>query len=232
MVQLSRSNFPNSIDTFQEVYDLPPSLVISARRYQELKAQPTLNSTEQAELNALTANLSRYIISPETWNKFSDSLVAMQNFIKSGVSGYIEEKQALWATYVKEFTFKGAHSTSKSFKFQNMVMYNGDLYLAIANVPTGIQITNTAYWQKISSKGDKGDVGLNTHLKGDYSATATYAIGDAVVYEGNIYYCTKATTAGVAPTNSEYWHFYDSTIISNTQPTYRKKGLLWVEVTG
>lgn len=230
MVSLSRSLFPQQIDQFTELFDLPPSLVASAKRYQELKMKPTLNATEQTELNNLSTQLGSYIITPETWNKFGDSLVNMQTFIKDNVDGYIQTKQAEWANYVKDFKYVGVHTTTKAYEFQNMVKHNGDLYLATQDVPTGKQITDTGYWQKISTKGDKGDVGLNTHLKGAYSASTAYIVGDAVIYNGNIYYCIKNTTVGTAPTNSEYWYLYERTIISSTAPVTTQQGLLWIEI--
>jgi hypothetical protein len=230
MVALTRSNFPQQIDSFVELYDLPPSLVASAKRYQELKIKPTLNATEQTELNNLSVTLGNYIITPETWNKFADSLTSMQTFIKDEVDGYIDIKQSEWANYVKDFHYVGVHATTTAYEFQNMVKHNGDLYLALKNVPTGIAITNTSYWQKMSTKGDKGDVGLNTFLRGEFSSTTTYVTGDAVTYNGNLFFCLKNTTAGITPTNAEYWFLYDRTIISETAPTTVQKGLMWIEV--
>jgi hypothetical protein len=230
MVSLAnRSAFPEQIDSFVELYDLPPSLVASAKRYQELKIKPTLNATEQTELNNLTTELGNYIITPETWNKFADSLVNMETFIKDEIDGYLNGKQLEWANYVKDFNYVGVYSSSVQYEFQNMVKYNGDLYLCTSNAK-GIVPTNTSNWQKISTKGDKGDVGLNTHLKGAYSATATYLVGDAVTYNGNVYYCLKNTTAGVDPSNSTYWFMYDRMFVSSEFPTTPQQGLLWIEV--
>lgn len=223
------SKFPSQIDEFPELYDLPPNLVASAKRYQELKIKPTLNATEQQELNNLTTQLGDYIITPQTWNKFASSLVNMQTFIKDEVDGYVQGKQSEWANYVKDFTFKGTYNSTTAYEFQNMVKYNGDLYLCTKNAK-GVTPTDTGYWQKISTKGDKGDVGLNTHLKGAYSDTLTYAIGDAVVFNGNIFYCIKATTAGINPTNAGYWFLYDRTIASSTEPTFKQQGLMWIQV--
>jgi hypothetical protein len=230
MVSLAnRSAFPEQVDSFVELYDLPPSLVASAKRYQELKIKPTLNATEQTELNTLTTTLGNYIITPETWNKFADSLVNMETFIKDEIDGYLNGKQLEWANYVKDFNYVGVYSSTVQYEFQNMVKYNGDLYLCTSNA-IGIVPTNTSNWQKISTKGDKGDVGLNTHLKGVYSATATYLVGDAVTYNGNVYYCLKDTTAGIDPSNSTYWFMYDRMVVSNTFPTTPQQGLLWIEV--
>lgn len=226
----NRSSFPTSVDSFPELYDLPASLVASAKRYQELKIKPTLNATEQTELNNLTSQLASFIITPETWNKMGDSIVNMEQFIKDEIDGYIATKQTEWDNYVKDFTYKGVWSSATNYEFQNMVTYNGDLYLQIKEAGVGIIPTNTTYWQKISTKGDKGDVGLGISLKGVYNATATYVIGDAVTYNGNVYYCVLNTTAGTAPTNGTYWHIHDKQIVSATAPSAPQAGLLWIQV--
>lgn len=226
---MSRSTFPQQIDTFEELYDLPPSKVAQAKRYQELKMKPTLNATEQAELNRLTTELGSYIITPETWNKMGDAIVAVETFFKDNVDGYIKRKQEEWAEYVNSFHYVGAYNPSTHYKELNMVTYNGELYLCIQDAK-GIAPTNVSYWQKISSKGDKGDVGLNINLRGNYSSTSTYVVGDAVIYNGHIYYCIKNTTAGIAPTDTQHWFLYDRTIVSNTAPTAPQQGLLWIEI--
>ncbi|KEK23935.1 hypothetical protein [Bacillus gaemokensis] len=225
----NRSTFPEQIDSFVELFDLPPSKVAQAKRFQELKMKPTLNATEQTELNNLVISLGNYIITPETWNKFADALVNVETFFTQEVMEFIEAKQALWATYVNDFVHKGVYNTSTQYKFQNMVTYNGDLYLCTKDAK-GIVPTNTANWQKISTKGDKGDVGLNTHYRGLYGATTAYVMGDAVSYNGNIFYCAKDTTAGTAPTNATYWFLFDKTIVSATAPTTPQQGLLWIEL--
>ncbi|MCY9056048.1 hypothetical protein MOE90_20600 [Bacillus spizizenii] len=227
----NRSTFPEQVDSFVELYDLPPNLVSQAKRYQELKMKPTLTSTEQNELNGLTTQLKDFIISPEVWNKFADALVNTQTFFTQEVAGYIEAKQAVWDTYVKSFKYVEVYNSAHAYKFQNMVKNsNGDLYLAIKDVPAGTSLTNTSYWQKISTKGDKGDVGLNAYYKGDYSDTATYAIGDAVSYGGYLYYCKAATTAGTAPPNGSYWFLWDRHIVSKTEPPTRQAGLVWIKL--
>lgn len=228
----NRSTFPNQIDSFPELYDLPPNLVTQAKRYQELKMKPTLTSAEQGELNGLSTQLAQFIITPETFNKFADAVVNVETFFTQEVMGFIEAKQVLWDSYVKAFKYIGVHSTATAYKFQNMAKSsNGDLYLALRDVPIGTAITNTTYWQKISTKGDKGDVGLNAYYKGNYSATATYAVGDAVSYNGLIYYCKQATTAGTAPTDGTFWFLWDRQIVSATAPATRQEGLIWVKLT-
>lgn len=224
--------FPQEIDSFIELYDLPANLVTQAKRYQELKMKPTLTSTEQNELNGLTTQLVNYIITPETWNKFADSLVNVETFFTQEVMGFIEAKQALWDLYVKAFKYVEIYNPEHAYKFQNMVKSNnGDLYLALQDVPAGNLLEDTAYWQKISTKGDKGDVGLNAYYKGDFDEAKTYVVGDAVTYEGFIYYCKKDTATGVLPNDSDHWFLWDRNIVSKTAPSTRQAGLVWIKLT-
>lgn len=224
----NRSTFPEKIDTFTELFDLPPTKVASAKRFQELKQKPTLNSTEQDELNSLVIDLGNYIITPETWNKFSDAIVNIQEFFTQEVMDFIEAKQVLWDTYVKNFTYKGVFNPDTQYMYQNMITYNGDLYLCVKD-SMGVLPDNDDYWQKISTKGDKGDVGLNTYYKGDYNDSTSYVLGDAVTYEGNLYYAKDPVT-GIAPTDSSKWMLFENTVVSKTVPPQSQKGMFWLEI--
>ena len=226
---MSRSDFPLGIDRFKELYDLPPQLVVKATRYQELKRKPSLSSQEQTEVNQITTELDGYIISPEVWNKMGDSITSVETFFKDNVDGYIIQKQKEWATYVQDFTHKGVYSNATQYKFQNTVTYNGDIYLCTKDAK-GILPTVNTHWQKASSKGDKGDVGLNTNFRGDHDKTKTYVLGDAVAFDGFIFYAKKNVSAGVQITDSDHWHLFDKYYASEQAPSAPSKGLTWVEL--
>lgn len=229
-ITLSRSTFPQQIDSFKDLYDLPASMVTQAKRYQELKMKPTLSSVEQTELNGLTTHLSDFIITPETWNKFGDSLVSMQTFIKTGIDGYIGQKQTEWASYVNAFHLIGVYSATKAYKFQNMVTYNGDLYLCLQDTTAGTAPTDATKWQKISTKGDKGDIGLNLAYRGLYDNTKTYVLGDAVSFtDGLLYYANTSVSAGETPSASTKWTLWDRQIVSKTQPAKHAVGTIWIK---
>lgn len=224
----NRSTFPSKVDSFPELFDLPPSKIMQAKRLQDLKSKPTLNAVEQGELNALVVELSAYIITPETWNKFADSLVNVQEFFTQEVMGYIEAKQAQWNTYVTNFKYVEVFNANNSYKFQNMVKFNGDLYLALKDNPKGTLITDTTRWMKISSKGDKGDIGLNVYYKGNYDATKTYAVGDAVHFDNMLYYAKTSVIAGQNPTDASKWFLFEDVIVGKTAPI-SQKGIYWME---
>lgn len=223
------SSFPSKVDEFPRLYDLPASLAVKAKRYQELKMMSVLDSNDQNELNELTKDLGDYIITPQTMNKFADGMVNLQNFFLSKVDGYIDGKQKEWSDYILNFKRIGNYSSTTTYKLHNMVTYLGDLYLCVVKSSKGVSPTNTTNWQKISSKGDKGDVGLNTHLKGNYSSTIQYEIGDAVTFDETIYYCIKSSK-GITPENPEYWMIYDRWFIGKTPPASKQAGLVWIEL--
>lgn len=224
----NRSTFPQKVDTFTELFDLPPNLVAKAKRYQALKIQPTLTASEQAELNSITTELEGYIISPEVFNKMNDAITNVETFFLNEVDGYIDGKQLEWASYVNAFKLAGVYNATTQYKFQNMVTYNGDLYLCTKDAK-GVTPTTTANWQKISAKGDKGDVGLGLAYKGNYDATKAYALGDAVTYNGSIYYAKVATTAGTAPTDATKWMLFDKIYVGATAPANAQQGVTWIQ---
>lgn len=222
------SSFPQQIDTFTELYDLPPSKAVQARRLQELKKQPSLNATEQAELNGLVLELGNFMITPQTWNKFASALINVETFFTQEVMEFIEAKQVLWNTYVDNFKHVGVYDPSVQYKFQNTVTYKGDLYLAKSDTKN-ITPTNDKVWTKISSKGDKGDVGLNVYFKGDYKNEETYIVGDAVTFNGNMYYA-KETTTGITPEDDTKWFLSEKVVASVEPPANAQQGLLWIEI--
>ncbi len=228
---MNRSTFPEQIDSFTELYDLPPSMVSQAKRYQELKMKPTLTSTEQSELNSLSAQLSDFIISPETFNKFADAVVSLETFFTEQVMDYVEAKQTEWATYVNDFRVIGDYDETLEYKFQNMVTYNGDLYIATQDVVAGVTPEDDSNWYKLSSKGDKGDIGLSLAYKGKYDSTKTYVLGDAVTFQqdGMLYYANTAIPAGTDPTSTS-WTAWDRHLVSETQPATHNTGTIWYKI--
>ena len=228
VIILSRSVFPQAVDTFDEMYDLPASLVAKAKRLQELKMQPSLSSIQQEEVEGLVVELKQYMLTPETFNKFQDSLVGMQQFMLTEIGDYITDKQGEWSAMITNFSLKGEYDSSVQYYFQNMVTYRGSLYICKADAKGKIP-TDNSYWEKISEKGEKGDVGLGVTYKGEYNNTSTYALGDAISYNGGLYYAKKSST-GNLPTNTSFWHCVDKFFTSEEQPENVQTGNVWIKV--
>ena len=90
---MSRSTFPQKIDVFRELFDLPANQVANALELQRLKQKTTLTNDEQNQISALSAQLQDYMITPETMNKLQDAIVEIETFFDGNVRKYILEKQ-------------------------------------------------------------------------------------------------------------------------------------------
>lgn len=218
---MSRSSFPNKIDQFSEKFDLPANKVADALEMQHLKSKTILDNNEQNRLSALQAELQDYTITPETMNKLQDAIVEIETFFDGNVRQYILSKQKEWDTYVDDFSFIGNWDSSKKYKRQNIVSYDGNLWLCIKDVVPSAG--DTPYklpdnWRQVAFKGDKGDVGLNTIFKGEWNGSTNYKAGDAVsVRVGapwkpvDMVFIAKKDNQGRKPTvgvTSDYWFPY------------------------
>lgn len=233
------STFPERPDQFNEVFDLNYSQVVKATRLSELKMKESLDNSEQQELIQLTSELKDNMITTEHWNKFASALYAVQKFFIDEVQGFIENKQAIWDAYIKQFKHTGAWQSGFNYKFQNLVSdTNGDLYLCKKDhVSTQLSdLSNQELWVKASFKGDKGDIGLNATFRGDWSATVSYNIGDAVCHvntgiNGGLVYIARKVNTGKNPaTSPEDWLLYSQMYVGTTAPQGAGKGLHFIEV--
>lgn len=214
---MSRSVFPESTDKFLELFDLPADKFAAATRLTALKTKSNPSTVEQNEIRTLTDQLKEYLVTPETMNMLQDCITALEIFFRDNVQGYLENKQKVWDSYIHNFAYQGPWSNTTTYKFQNIVTYNGDLYLAIKDVAattTGFPATTPASWVRLSSKGDKGDIGLNAFYKGDYRNNVAYAVGDAVSFN-DVIYIAKLPNTGVMPTDTTKWYPYQQFMVVN-----------------
>lgn len=120
---------------------------------------------------------------------------------------------------IDEFQHMGTYNVSILYQPRNVVDDgNGNSYMAVQE-SVGQALSNTAYWRIVAKKGDKGDTGdkgdkgergiqgdKGLNWKGEYNASTTYAVDDAVYYSttGGSYICISSSTGNV-PTNTAYW---------------------------
>lgn len=239
---MSRSSFPESVDTFQELFDLPYDKIQNAKRLTELKMKQSLTNDEQNELLNLTSVLQDYMITPETMNKFSDALTAVEKFFYSNVQGFINSKQQIWDSYIKQFKFVGKWTAGKAYKFQNMVTdENGDLQICLSDhtsTSSNNPLSNQTIWQKSSSKGDTGAIGLNATYKGDWNESTSYSLGDAVYYGRSgsnlpLVFIAMKSNAGKNPSsNADTWQLYTQLYVGTNEHPGASVGLHFIQVTG
>ncbi|MBO1087233.1 hypothetical protein [Enterococcus mundtii] len=239
---MTRSVFPEGVDQFTELFDLPYDKIAAAERLTNLKLKKTLSNDEQNEIIALSAELKDFLITPETWNKFQNALQAVEQFFFDNVQGWLEDKQKTWDSYIRNFCLIGKWNTSTTYKFQNMVIgTDGNMYLAkldhLSNDSNMPVIGGNDLWQQITNKGDKGDVGLTGILKGDWNAKSTYKVGDAVSfgrtlhYTPVIYIAIKENVAKSPDANSDSWLLYDKVYAGTQLPNGFGIGMHFIEFT-
>lgn len=239
---MSRSEFPNKIDTFTELFDLPADKVNAAMELNALKQKAVLDNNEQNRISALSAELQDYIITPETMNKLTDCLVALETFFTQEVKGYIDGKQKEWDQYVKDFNFVGVWDNSSKYRRQNLVSYEGNLYLVLKDVVADKNNTpanSDCYWQ-VAFKGDKGDIGLNAIYRGVWDGNRNYEIGDAVSIKLgepwnplDIVYIAKTANKGKKPDiETGDWFPYTQIIVGGQKPANLHPSIHFLEVIG
>ena len=236
---MSRSVFPNGVDEFTELFDLPFDKVQDANRLTALKMQAQLSNDEQIEMMALTSELQEYLITPETWNKFTDAIQAVEKFFYANVQGFIENKQKIWDSYIKQFVFVGKWKSGADYKFQNLVSNkDGDLYICKSDhksVAGNAPELNSTLWAKLSSKGDKGDIGLNAFYKGDWNATTGYKLGDAVCFgrvghKAGLTFIALKDNTGKSPDKSpDDWTLYQQLFVGTAKPLGAAPGLHFIK---
>lgn len=231
---VSRSVFPNGIDTFPELFDLPSDKVNDANRLTVLKGKASLDTNEQNEIKALTAKLQDYMITPEQWNRITDCMTALETFFDRNVRGYILQKQEEWRHYVDSFRFVGNWTNQTKYSFQNLVNYRGHLFLVLKDVVADNNHTpdlTPDTYRQVAFKGDKGDVGLNATFKGDWNGSTTYHLGDAVFKDGIVFVAKNDSTGKEPNINSANWFPYpQSIIVGNSKPQNLHPAISYLEV--
>ena len=223
---MSRSTFPQKVDSFTTLFDLPANQVTAALELQTLKQKTTLNNDEQNRIQVLSAQLQDYMITPEFMNKLSDCIVSLETFFDNNVRQYILSKQKEWDTYVNDFTYVGAWSASKKYYRQNLFSYDTHLWICLSDVVADSNnnpYKDTTHYAQLSWKGDKGDIGLNAIYKGEWNGSTAYKAGDAVSVRVDVswapvdmVFIAKKDGTGQKPTvgtANDYWFPYHTNVV-------------------
>lgn len=215
----TRSSFPNQIDTFRELYDLPASKKQSAFRYQELKTKDVLSPSDVMELNTLTTELQDYLVTPEYTNKMLDSVVNLQTFFKNNVQGFIETKQVAMQTYMDEkkaemqleidkFQDKGDYNPNITYVAKNFVAYNGNTYIALQTNKGVTPADDGVRWRKLTIQGERGLSGVGLVWKGQFVYGTPYLVNDLIRYSDGLYVCKQNTNGSQYPTTITHWEIF------------------------
>lgn len=126
---------------------------------------------------------------------------------QKGADGATGADGAIGATGAS-IVWKGAYSPSAFYDFLDAVSYNGSSYICKWLVGShGNLPTDTGYWDLMASKGADGSSssGSSFSWKGQFSPSDTYAVSDAVSYEGTSYIAIAASTNKIPSSTTGYW---------------------------
>jgi hypothetical protein len=82
---MTRSNFPNNVDSLPELSNILTSDQPNVDRYKTLLMQATRTSDEETELSNLKTTLATKLVDAEYFNFLSDAIVATQNYFLNQV---------------------------------------------------------------------------------------------------------------------------------------------------
>lgn len=230
------SIFPDEIDSFVRKRDLTYNEIALFNEYRTLKLKPNRTPEENDRLNELTNLLREPSFLPDDLNKLQDCIINLETFFKNNVHDYIFQKQQEFQAEIQKFKHKGQYNPTTIYQMWNTVTYNHETYISkqdnnINHTPRGDD--SDAWWFKAASRGEQGLPGIGLVFVGEYNNAVTYQPGQAVNYQGDIYYCIQ-TTVGNLPTDTTYWSLFLSgvkPVIQDIPPSTPTLGMLWIDTS-
>lgn len=193
------NKFPNQIDNFDRFEDPSADYMPLVKLYYDNIEKGTEEGLTAAQA-ILTNNpeLKKMIVNADRLNLLRDSLLSIEEYYMSDVQQYL----------IELVQYKGAYSSSTTYRKFNIVKYNGLSYMYINNTSGKNHApTNTSYWIALTLQGEKGNDGVDLAFKGSYNNSTSYPANSAVEYHGSLYGSLQATQ-GHAPTiggSNAYW---------------------------
>ena len=230
------STFPQQKDDIQSFLDITSADFTAINGYQNAIASGNL-ALAQTFLVQIE-NADRKIISADRLNKIKDALDAVQQFYKTDIQPYIDQKQSEWQNIINQFDFKGRYSSTTVYKRNNIVVYsvNGqdslyiyESYTDASNIPPN----TTPTWRLFTVKGATGIAGnsVDTTFAFGWNPSVTYGSNVLVVYD-NKWWISKQENVNQTPQDgSDYWEVAMTVVsskipVSSVTPT-QKAGELW-----
>ncbi|HHX67005.1 MAG TPA: hypothetical protein GX708_02985, partial [Gallicola sp.] len=217
---------------FIQHQDISYNDVINLNRYKELKLKNNRTSLEDDELNNLTITLRSKLFLPDDLNKLQDCITNLETFFKNETEGYILQKQTEFDAEIQKFSYKGQYSSVVNYQMWNVITYNYETYISKQNNNINHVPTDTNWWFKAASRGAQGVPGMNLTYLSEYNNAYSYQIGQAVSYQGTIYYCISPSIGNIPYEGSQYWTIFMkglTPIIQDTPPDNPMLGTIWIQ---
>ncbi len=231
---LPLTNFPSNIDTFTTWLNIVASDGILIQQYQA--AMQAGNTTLANQILSQIPQGTQKIITATDLNKLSQAILAIERFYLTDIEPYIDNLQESWIATISQFSYKGNWASGTSYTTNNLVSYTVSginlVYIAISAPPVGTPPTNTQYWRLLTIQGQQGDSGEGLSYREEWVNSNSYAINDAVTYNGAIWMAIQPNQNIEPSSNSQYWKLVmnlETTAypIQDTVPTNLQVGGLW-----
>lgn len=228
------SNFPESIDIFPTWFNIVASDGPLIAQYQA--AMEAGNQTQANQILAQIPQGTQKIITATSLNDLTAAILAVERFYKDNIADYIETQQQSWLTIINQFSYKGNWASGTSYTTNNLVSYTVSginfVYIATSTPPVGTPPTNTQYWRLLTIQGQQGDSGEGLSYREEWVNSNSYAINDAVTYNGAIWMAIQPNRNIEPSPNSQYWKLVmnlETTAypIQDTVPTNLQAGGIW-----
>ena len=235
--QFPSTLFPNQVQTFTTFLDITVSDAKLIQQYQSAMQDGDLATAQ--EIYAQIPNASQKIINAQKLNTIINTCEALENFYKTDVQPYVEDKQEEWQGIIDLFSYKGGYNTSTTYYKNNFVTYTSDgveyVYIAVSNPPVGTAPTNTTYWRVLSVRGEKGASGSGMAFIGEWSSSVNYSVNNIVTHSNYVWASTQSSTNQEPSDTSSYWvkigEVRPAEIpVQTDEPTALETGDLWFKI--
>lgn len=160
----------------------------------------------------------------------------LQDLYYTNVEDKLAEGLATFQESVDNIANQGEYDATKQYAQGNFVLYNGNVYMYIANTPsTGNLPIDTTYWVNLGLKGNTGAPSLDLNLRYSWQSNLQYNPKDVVYYGDSMYWAKQTSTGEVPSTSVNYWGVLIQNLpaditVSQLAPTKSYKGQLWWQV--
>lgn len=209
-VDLTETNFPQAVDTFDRATDITIDLLPLVQDYQRLYNSGKLNEASKILIDH--PELQNCMINAKTINRCYDGIKALQRYYFSDIQKYIEQL----------ITYRGEYSNKNRYEKYDVCLYNGSAYLCISDKhQVGISPTEQNYFVQVTLQGETGAPGLGLSFLGYWNNKTTYPKDAAVSFGTSLYASLIDNNQSKIPSsNSSYWseiiNFSDVTVFDNS----------------
>lgn len=155
------------------------------------------NNAKQIDGKAFMADTMNVLLSGVTW---------LEDEYKTNVTDYLIMLTNQYNTLINNFRSRSDWIPTLTYSQYNFAIYQGDLYMAMSNVPTGTLPTDSTYWLLLGLKGFPGQTSVsNVQVKYAWNDTTEYLINDVVSHKNELFYAVTPNTNMEPGLNPDIW---------------------------